>query len=65
MNEACNGIFFCPAPWGSREGSKDQILFNFNYKVNFKDVLYQTLRLVMPQEWAFWVLGVPRGSKNI
>ena len=26
--------FFGPAPW---EGSKCQILFNFNYKVNFKD----------------------------
>ena len=29
--------FFCPAPWGSWEGSKGQISFNFNYKVNFKD----------------------------
>ena len=29
--------FFCPAPWGPGEGSKDQISFNFNYKVNFKD----------------------------
>ena len=30
-------IFFCLAPWGPGEGSKGQILFNFNYKVNFKD----------------------------
>ena len=29
--------FFGPAPWGPGEGSKGQILFNFNYKVNFKD----------------------------
>ena len=28
--------FFGPAPWGPREGSKGQISFNFNYKVNFK-----------------------------
>ena len=29
--------FFGPAPWGPGEGSKGQIAFNFNYKVNFKD----------------------------
>ena len=28
--------FFGPAPWGPGEGSKGQI-FNFNFKVNFKD----------------------------
>ena len=38
MNGACNiNIFFGPTPWGPREGSKGQISFNFNYKVNFKD----------------------------
>ena len=38
MNGACNvKLFFGPAPWGPGEGSKDQISFNFNYKVNFKD----------------------------
>ena len=38
MNGACNLIlFFGPAPWGPGEGSKGQISFNFNYKVNFKD----------------------------
>ena len=36
-------IFFGPAPWGLGEGPKGQISFNFNYKVNFKDFLYQTL----------------------
>ena len=34
---------FGPAPWGPGEGSKGQISFNFNYKVNFKDFLFQTL----------------------
>ena len=29
-------FFFAPAPWGPWEGSKGQISFNFNYKVNFK-----------------------------
>ena len=36
MNGACNvKLLFGPAPWGPQEGSKDQISFNFNYKVNF------------------------------
>ena len=35
-------IFFGPAPWGPGEGSKGQISFNLNYKVNFKD-LYSKL----------------------
>ena len=43
MNEAFNVNFFLGlAPWGPGEGSKGQI-FNFNYKVNFKDFLFQTL----------------------
>ena len=38
MNGARNVKFtFGPAPWGPGEGSKGQISFNFNYKVNFKD----------------------------
>ena len=44
MNWACNvKFYFGPALWGPGEGSKGQISFNFNYKVNFKDFLYQTL----------------------
>ena len=40
MNGACNSkFFFGPAPWGPGEGSKGQISFNFNYKVNFKDFI--------------------------
>ena len=30
-------FIFGSAPWGPGEGSKGQISFNFNYKVNFKD----------------------------
>ena len=30
-------IVFGSAPWGPGEGSKGQILFDFNFKVNFKD----------------------------
>ena len=29
-------IFFGPVPWGRGEGSKGQVSFNFNNKVNFK-----------------------------
>ena len=69
--------FFGPAPWGPGEGSKGQISFNFNFKVNFQRFLYQTLGLfsqtsdvilifvawVMPQGSDFGALEVPRGSK--
>ena len=36
-------IFFGPIPWCPGEGSKDQISFNFNYKVNFKDFYTKTV----------------------
>ena len=39
MNGACNGNTFLSSPPGAL--GRDQISFNFNYKVNFK-VLYQT-----------------------
>ena len=39
-------FFFGPAPWGPGEGSKGQISFNFNYKVNFKDFYRETLCFV-------------------
>ena len=46
MHGACNGkIFFGPAHCGLREGSKSQISFNFNNKVNFKDLSYQSVRV--------------------
>ena len=37
MNGVRNVIFFWPRPLGPLEGSKGQISFNFNCKVNFKD----------------------------
>ena len=42
MNGARDVNFFGPAPWGPGEGSKAQISFNFNYKVNFKDFFSKT-----------------------
>ena len=40
MNEACNSKFiFGSAHCGPGEGSKGQISFNFNYKVDFKDFI--------------------------
>ena len=41
-------IFFGTAPWGPGEGSKGQISFNFNYKVNLKD--FYTKRCVCSNE---------------
>ena len=44
MNGARNvKKFFGLAPWGPWEGSKGQISFNNNSKVNFKDFYFQTL----------------------
>ena len=44
--------FFWPrplGPWGPGEGSKGQISFNFNYKVNFKD--FYTKLCVCSHKW--------------
>ena len=50
MNGACNvKLFFWPAPWGPGEGSKGQISFNFNNKVNFKD--FYTKLCVCSHKW--------------
>ena len=50
MNGACNvKLFFGPAPWGPGEGSKGQISFKFNYKVNFKD--FYTKLCVCSHKW--------------
>ena len=32
-----SNFFLGLTPWGPGEGSKGQISFDFNYKVNFKD----------------------------
>ena len=82
MNGACNvKLFFGPAPWGHGEGSKGQISFNFNYKVNFKDfytklcVCSHKLKIQNISDGIFILspgscprggtLGVPRGSNKI
>ena len=69
---------FGPAPWGPGEGSKGQISFNFNYKVNifipnFVCVLtnesyktYQTGFLFCRLRHALgWDLGILRGQNQI
>ena len=51
MNGAHNGIFFGPPPpWGPREGSKGQISFNFNNKVNFRDFYTKNTKFVLTNE---------------
>ena len=42
--------FFGPAPWGPWEGSKGQISFNFNYKVNFKGFFLPNFVCVLTYE---------------
>ena len=42
--------FFWPATWGPGEGSKGQISFNFNYKVNFKDFYTKLCVCVLTNE---------------
>ena len=71
--------FFGPVPWGPGEGSKGQISFNVNYKVNFKD-FYTKLCVCSEQmkdtkhiRWDFdsapgvglWVAGGAKGVKQI
>ena len=46
MNEACNGTFFCPAPWGPWERPKGQISLNiikFQLQSQFQRFFNQTL----------------------
>ena len=69
--------FFGPAPWGPGEGSKGLIIFNYNYKVYFKD-FYTTLCvcshkgkiqnisdrifILLPGSWVgLWGAGVAQG----
>ena len=66
--------FFRSRPRGPGEGSKGQISFNFNYKVNFKDFsqMKDTKHIRRDCHSVVWVmapgsdlggLGVPRVSK--
>ena len=45
MNGACNGTFFCPAPWGPGEGQKGPILniIKFQLQSQFQRFLNLTL----------------------
>ena len=43
INGERNVNFSWPHPLGPWGGSKGQISINFNYKVNFKDFIFQTL----------------------
>ena len=49
--------FFGPAPWGSGEGSKGQISFNFNYKVNFKDFFPNFVRVLTNERYKTYQTG--------
>ena len=70
--------FFGPAPWGPGEGSKGQISFNFNYKVNFNDLCVFSQMKDTKHSAGIFILspescprggtlghwGCPRGQKN-
>ena len=77
MGHATAKKILAPPPW---EGSKGQISFNFNYKVNFKDFNtklsqmkdtkhirwdFNSVAWVMPQGSDLGALGVPRGVKKL
>ena len=47
--------FFGLSPWGPGEGSKGQISYNFNYKVNFKD--FYTKLCVCTHKWKIQNIG--------
>ena len=55
MNGACNvNFFFAPPCWGPWEGPKGQISFNFNYKVNFKDLYTKICYAPGVEHWGAW-----------
>ena len=57
MNGAYNGIFFGSAPFGPKEGSKGQISFNFNCKVNFKDFNTNFLCVLTNERYKAYQMG--------
>ena len=71
IGRATSNLFLAPTPGALSRG---QISYNFNYKVNFKDV-YTKLVCVLTNEryktyqtgflrWDFGALGCPGGQKN-
>ena len=58
-------FFLAPPPWGPEEGSKGQISFNFNYKVNFKDFIPNFVCVLTGFSDRFFILlpgSCPRGG---
>ena len=50
-------FIFGPAPWGLGEGSKGQISFNFNYKVNFKDFIPNFVCVLTNERYKTYQMG--------
>ena len=58
MNGACNSnLFWGSTPWGPGEGSKGQISFNFNYKVNFKDFIPNFVSILTNERYKTYQTG--------
>ena len=49
--------FFGPVPWGPGEGSKGQISFNFNYKVNFKYFVPNFVCVLINERYKTYQIG--------
>ena len=56
MNGVCNNNFL-PSPLAPWEGSKGQISFNFNYKVNFKDFMQNFVCVVTNERYKTYQMG--------
>ena len=57
MEGARNVSFLGPAPWGPGEGSKGQISFDFNYKVNFKDFIPNLVCVLTNERYKTYQMG--------
>ena len=65
MNEACNGTFFGPAPWGPGEGPKGQIPLNiikFQSQSQFQRVFFnQTVCVFSHMRYKTYQTGLSFG----
>ena len=50
-------ILFGPTPWGPGDGSKGQISFIFNYKVNFKDFIPNFVSVLTNERYKIYQTG--------
>ena len=48
---------FGPAPWGPGEGSKGQISFNFNYKINLMDFIPNFVCVLTNERYKTYQMG--------